>query len=124
MRIDRGLLDKIRSRGEEVLTQLSAELSTNPRFARAMEGALRGKDRLEQAAAVALEQVNVPTRGELKRATARIETLERELAELRKQLKARRAPAAKGASAVGQKGSSRGKPARSRATARGVTKAG
>ena len=46
MRIDRGLLDKIRSRGEEVLTQLSAELSTNPRFARAMEGALRGKDRL------------------------------------------------------------------------------
>jgi hypothetical protein len=123
MRIDRGLLDKIRSRGEEVLTQLSAELSTNPRFARAMEGALRGKDRLEHVAAVALEQVNVPTRGELKRATARIETLERELAELRKELKARRS-AAKGASAARQQGSARGKPARRRAARGGVSKAG
>ena len=115
MRIDRDLLDRIRTRGEEVLTQLSAELSTNPRFVKAMEGALRGRDRLEQAAAVALKQVNVPTRGELKRATARIETLERELAELRKELRARRAATPRAA----QRPPARRKAARRRAPAKG-----
>jgi len=43
MTIDRGLLDRLRSRGEEVLTQVSAELMSNPRFLKAMEGAMRGK---------------------------------------------------------------------------------
>ena len=36
---DRGFLNRLRSRGEEVLTQVSAELSQNPRFMRAMAGA-------------------------------------------------------------------------------------
>jgi polyhydroxyalkanoate synthesis regulator phasin len=87
MTIDRGLLDKIRSRGEEVLTQLSGELMANPRFMKAMEGAVKGREKLEEAAASALKQMNVPTRSELKRATARIETLEREVSELRQQLR-------------------------------------
>jgi polyhydroxyalkanoate synthesis regulator phasin len=87
MTIDRGLLDKIRSRGEEVLTQLSGELMSNPRFMKAMEGAVKGREKLEEAAASALKQMNVPTRSELKRATARIETLEREVGELRQQLR-------------------------------------
>jgi len=37
----------------------------------------------------ALRQMNVPTRSELKRALSRIETLEREVAELRAKAKAR-----------------------------------
>ena len=40
MTIDHGLLGRLRSRGEEVLTQVSAELMSNPRFLKAMEGAM------------------------------------------------------------------------------------
>ena len=94
MTIDRNLLDKLRSRGEEVLTQLSSELMSNPRFVKAMEGAMRGREKLEQAAASALEQMNVPTRGDLDRANSRIEALEREIAALRARTRAARAKAA------------------------------
>jgi len=89
MTIDHGLLDRLRSRGEEVLTQVSAELMSNPRFLKAMEGALRGKERLEEAVSQAVEKLNVPTRTELKRALSRIETLEREVASLKTKAKAR-----------------------------------
>ncbi len=95
MTIDHGLLDRLRSRGEEVLTQVSAELMSNPRFVKAMEGALRGKEKLEDAARKAVEQMNVPTRTELKRALSRIETLEREVASLRAKAKARPTTAAR-----------------------------
>jgi polyhydroxyalkanoate synthesis regulator phasin len=91
MKVDHGLLDRLRSRGEEVLTQVSAELMSNPRFLKAMEGAMRGKERLQEGVGQALKQMNVPTRTELKRALSRIETLEREVASLKK---ARPRPAA------------------------------
>jgi polyhydroxyalkanoate synthesis regulator phasin len=83
MTIDRGLLDRIRARGEEVLSQVSAELTSSPRFMKAVEGALRGKDKVEAAVGRALKQMNLPTRTELKRALARIDTLEREVASLK-----------------------------------------
>jgi polyhydroxyalkanoate synthesis regulator phasin len=89
MTVDRGLLDRIRSRGEEVLTQVSAELMTSPRFLKAMEGAMRGREKIEEAVGQALKQMNVPTRSELKRAVSRIETLERELAALKAKAKSR-----------------------------------
>ena len=80
MAVDSGFLERLRSRGEEVLTQVSAELSSNPRFMQAMAGALRGKEKLEQAVARVLRETNVPSRSELKRALARIDALEREVA--------------------------------------------
>ena len=80
MAVDSGFLERLRSRGEEVLTQVSAELSSNPRFMQAMAGALRGKEKLEQAVARVLREMNVPSRSELKRALARIDALEREVA--------------------------------------------
>jgi poly(hydroxyalkanoate) synthase III subunit E len=95
MTIDRGILDRIRARGEEVLTQVSAGLTSSPRFARAVEGAMRGKEKLEQGVGRALKQINVPTRSELKRALARIESLEREVAELKAKAKAKARPAAR-----------------------------
>ena len=107
MTIDRGLLDRLRSRGEEVLTQVSAELMSNPRFLKAMEGALRGKERLEEAVGQALKQMNVPTRTELKRALSRIETLEREVLSLKTKAKARPAAPRKPVAAQGQ-GEARG----------------
>jgi hypothetical protein len=95
----RGVFDFIRARGEEFLTQISNELMNNPRFIRAMQTAMRGKEWVDQAVAQALRTMNVPTRTEFKRAVARIETLEQELAETRRQATAaaaaaRRAPAA------------------------------
>lgn len=99
MTVDRGLLDRIKSRGEEVLTQVSAELMSNPRFTKAMEGAMRGKEKLEEGVGHALKRMNVPTRSELKRALSRIESLEREVAALKAKSKARpagpRKPAAR-----------------------------
>lgn len=89
MTIDRGILNRIRARGEEVLTQVSAELTSNPRFAKAVEGAMRGKEKLEQGMGRALKQINLPTRSELKRALARIESLEREVADLKAKARAK-----------------------------------
>ena len=97
MTLDPGFLNRLRSRGEEVLTQVSAELSSNPRFMQAMAGALRGKEKLEQAVSRVLRQMNVPSRSELKRALARIDALEREVAARKAKARAkppgRRAPA-------------------------------
>lgn len=95
MTIDRNLLDRIRSRGEEVLTQLSAELMSSRGFAKAVEGALRGREKLEHAAATALKEINVPTRGELNRANSRIEALEREIAQIRSRARAAAGSAAR-----------------------------
>jgi len=93
MTIDRGLLDRIKTRGEEVLTQVSAELTSSPRFMKAVEGAMRGREKAEEAVGRVLKQMNMPTRTELKRALARIETLEREVASLKAKPRAR--PAAR-----------------------------
>ena len=101
---DSGFLNRLRSRGEEVLTQVSAELSQNPRFMRAMAGAMKGKEKLEEAVARVMRQMNVPSRSELKKATARIDALERELASLKAKSKAR----GKGR-AASKRGSARGK---------------
>jgi polyhydroxyalkanoate synthesis regulator phasin len=90
---DKGLLDRLKERGEEVFTQISGELMSNPHIMRAMEGAMKGKEKLEGAAAKALKTMNVPTRTEFKRALSRIEALEGELAGLKAKAKAR--PAAK-----------------------------
>jgi polyhydroxyalkanoate synthesis regulator phasin len=99
MTVDRGLLDRLKSRGEEVLTQVSGELMSSPRFMKAMEGAMRGKEKLEEGVGRVLKQMNVPTRSELKRAVSRIEALEREVAALKARARARpaapRKPAAR-----------------------------
>ena len=79
MERDDGLLNRLRSRGQEVLTQVSAELSQNRRFMQAVAGAMRGKQKLEKAVGRALHQMNVPSRSEWNRVVARVESLEKEL---------------------------------------------
>ena len=88
MTIDKDLIDRLRARGEEVFTQVSAELMSNPRFMKAMEGALKGKERVDSATAQAIKSMNIPTRTEFKRALRRIEGLEGEVADLKARLKA------------------------------------
>jgi chromosome segregation ATPase len=84
MERDEGLLDRLRSRGQEVLTQVSAELNQNPRFMQAVAGAMRGKEKLEEAVSRALRQMNLPSRSEWKRVVARVEALEKELAAVKR----------------------------------------
>jgi hypothetical protein len=83
MPIDKNLLDRLRDRGEEVFAQISAELMSNPRFVKAMEGAMKGKAAAEDAAAHAIKTMNLPTRTEYKKALRRIDALEGEVEELR-----------------------------------------
>jgi hypothetical protein len=88
----RGVFDFLRARGEEFLTQISNELMSNPRFIQAMQAAVRGKEWVDQAVARALRTMNVPTRTEFKRAVSRIDALERELAETKRQAAAAARP--------------------------------
>ena len=84
-----GLFDRLKARGEEVWSQLSTELMSNEHFVKAMQGAVRGKERLNEAVGTALKTMNVPTRTEFKRAVARIDALEKELAAVKARAAAR-----------------------------------
>jgi hypothetical protein len=108
------MFDFLRARGEEFLTQISNELMGNPRFIRAMQTAMRGKEWVDQGVAQALRTMNVPTRMEFKRAVARIDTLERELEEARRQADA----VAAAARAARTAGAARGRAGKKKKTAR------
>jgi polyhydroxyalkanoate synthesis regulator phasin len=89
MPIDRDLIDRLRARGEEVFTQISAELMQNPRFVKTMEGAMRGKERVDDVVRQVMKKTDIPTRTEFKKALARIEELEEEVAALKKKVASR-----------------------------------
>ncbi|MET0554779.1 MAG: hypothetical protein ABW221_17185 [Vicinamibacteria bacterium] len=76
----RSVFDMLKERGEEVMNQISGELMQNPAFIKAMQGAIKGKEKVEEAATQALRGMNIPTRTEFKKALSKIEALERELA--------------------------------------------
>jgi hypothetical protein len=78
--VARSVFDRLKERGEEVLNQLSNDLMANPHFVKAMQGAVKGKEKLEEGVAQALRGMNIPTRTEFKKALSKIEALERELA--------------------------------------------
>jgi hypothetical protein len=78
--VARSVFDILKERGEEVMNQISGELMQNPAFIKAMQGAIKGKEKVEEAATQALRGMNIPTRTEFKKALSKIEALERELA--------------------------------------------
>jgi hypothetical protein len=78
--VARSVFDVLKERGEEVMNQISGELMQNPAFIKAMQGAIKGKEKIEEAATQALRGMNIPTRTEFKKALSKIESLERELA--------------------------------------------
>jgi polyhydroxyalkanoate synthesis regulator phasin len=80
---DENVFDRWRARGEAVFNQVSEELMKNPNFVKAMQAATKGKEKVDVAVGQALKAMNVPTRSEFRRAVARIDALERELAALR-----------------------------------------
>jgi hypothetical protein len=87
---ENSILGRIRARGEEVFSQVSSELMKNPQFVSAMQAAVWGKEKLDEAVNQALQAMNVPTRTEFKRALDRIEALERQVT-VRNRKRARRA---------------------------------
>ena len=89
------VFDFLRTKGSAVISQVSDELMKSPAFIRALETAYQGKARLNGAVGHALKTMNVPTRSEFKRAVARIEALERELADRKREPEAPAPPAAK-----------------------------
>jgi polyhydroxyalkanoate synthesis regulator phasin len=111
MPIDKELIGRLRARGEEVFTQVSAELMQNPRFMKAMEGAMRGKEKVEDVVRQVLKKADIPTRTEFNKALARIDTLEDELATLKK----------KGASPARARGARRKRTTRRTTSAAGKT---
>jgi polyhydroxyalkanoate synthesis regulator phasin len=86
------VFDTLKARGEEVLSRVSGELMANPHFMKAMQAAWQGKEKLDQAVARVLKQMNIPTRTEFKRAVGRIDALEQEVAALKAKARARPAP--------------------------------
>jgi polyhydroxyalkanoate synthesis regulator phasin len=86
------VFDKLKAKGEEVLTQLSAELLQNPRFVKAMQGAMegaaKGKETLDRGVTRTLKSMNLPTRGDVRKLTSRIDALESELAAFKAKAKA------------------------------------
>lgn len=80
---ENSVFDRWRARGEAVFNQVSEELMKNPNFVKAMQAAMKGKERVDVAVGQALKAMNVPTRSEFRRAVARIEALEQELAALK-----------------------------------------
>jgi polyhydroxyalkanoate synthesis regulator phasin len=77
------VFERIRARGEEVFGQVSQELMKSPHFVKAVQGALKGKEKLDEAVGKALKTLNVPTRTEFKRVVSRLEALEAQIASLK-----------------------------------------
>ena len=77
---ENSILGRLRARGEEFFNQVSSELMKNPQVVSAMQAAVWGKDKLDDAVAQGLKAMSVPTRTEFKRALDRIEALERQVA--------------------------------------------
>jgi polyhydroxyalkanoate synthesis regulator phasin len=94
------VLDRLKERGEEVFTQVSNELMMNPRFIKAMQAAMKGKETVDQGLTQAMKTMNMPTRTEFKRAVSRVESLETEMRELRDELRRTRAQAARASAAA------------------------
>ena len=77
------VFDRWRARGQAFFNQVSAELMQNPDFVKALQAAMKGKERADEAVGRAMKAMNVPTRTEFRRALARIEALEQEVAALK-----------------------------------------
>lgn len=84
------VFDRLKARGEEVLSQVSGELMKSPHFLKALQAAMLGKEKLDQAVARALKQMNIPTRTEFKKALHRIEALEHEVQALKAKAETKR----------------------------------
>ena len=97
---ENSILGRIRARGEEFFNQISNELMKNPQFVSAMQAAVAGREKLEEAVGRALKTMNIPTRTEFQGALDRIEALERQVAVRNRKRAGRAANAARMAAAT------------------------
>jgi polyhydroxyalkanoate synthesis regulator phasin len=73
------LLDQLKARGEAFFTEISNNLMANPTFIEMLKKGIQAKEAVDKQVAEALKNVNVATRRDVSKLEARIAELEREL---------------------------------------------
>ena len=87
---EKGVFDKLKGKGEEVFTQISNEVISNPLFIKAFEKALKAKKRLDRTATTAMGAMNLPTTKDIHHINKRLDAIESKLDELLAAAKPRR----------------------------------
>lgn len=77
------LFSQLRSRGEEVLTEVSNNLMANPAFIEVLKKGVAAKEEIDKRVAEALKTMNLATRKDVSRLEHRVAALEAELSELK-----------------------------------------
>ena len=77
------LFSQLRSRGEEVLTEVSNNLMANPAFIEVLKKGVAAKEEIDKRVAEALKTMNLATRKDVSRLEHRVVALEAELSELK-----------------------------------------
>ena len=74
-----GLRDKISSRGTDALSELAQALADNPLFGQALQVALDARERVNEAGAHAMRNLNVPTAADVDRLGRRLRAVSERL---------------------------------------------
>ena len=77
------LFRSLRSRGEELVTEVSNRILANPAFVEVLKRGMVVGEAAEKQVGAALKKMNVATRRDLSKMEARIAALESELADLK-----------------------------------------
>jgi len=74
-----GLKDRISSRGTDALSELAQALADNPLFNQALDVALGARERVNEAGAHAMRNLNVPTAADVERLGRRLRAVSERL---------------------------------------------
>ncbi len=78
------LFSRLRTRGEEFLTEVSNSLMANPAFLELLKKGVWAKEEIDKRVAEGLKTMNLATRREVGKLEHRVAALEAELAELKR----------------------------------------
>ena len=87
---DKTVLGKLKNKGEEVFSQISGELVSNPLFMKAMQRAMRAKKTFDKTATSAMSAMNLPTVHDIEKIVKRLEAIEARLDEIQALIKPKR----------------------------------
>lgn len=87
---DKSVFDKIKGKGEEVVSQISSELVSNPLFMKAVEGAMDAKKKLDKTATTAMSAMNFPTTKDIHKLNKRLDAIESKMDEILEAVQSKR----------------------------------
>lgn len=76
---EKSVFNKLKGKGEEMFSQVSSELVSNPLFMKAMERALKAKKTLDRTATTAMTAMNFPTTRDIEKINRRLDAIESKL---------------------------------------------